>query len=422
MAEDREVSPALSLNVVDALATVEDNELTPSPTGLKGKQRATKRRHSETSSSSKSSSSSSSSSSSDNSDSDDFASCKDGDYKRRKKRKSSPERKATPKTQATRRDTSPDPGSEMVKYLANKFTSYVPDKDIQETVLDANPVPNIQCLQTPKIDDYLGEIFETMGKSYGKESDNSLVKVQSRVSNVMGPLGKLWLALEEKHQTSLAKPHKALFGKTFYKALHKATQLRKSSKEISHHITSPPHQKIQKNGANRNVVMKYQPFRQGPSFQSRGGGRPTQFRGRGSGYRGSGYRGDKGYPFKGKSLLITFEVKRRSPESHLSPLRPGSGHSTTDCSAEHLGLDTSISHLPLPLAGRLQYFQKNWECLTGDQFILQIVSGGQNTISGIPCSKQTSSSPHSYPIRKGKNHAGSCWSAAEGSDSGGLST
>jgi hypothetical protein len=56
---------------------------------------------------------------------------------------------------------------DMVKYLANKFTSYLPDKDIQETVLDANPVPNIQCLQAPKIDDYLGEIFETMCKSYG---------------------------------------------------------------------------------------------------------------------------------------------------------------------------------------------------------------------------------------------------------------
>ncbi len=80
---------------------------------------------------------------------------------------------------------------DMVKYLVNKFTSYVPDKDSQEKVLDANPVPNIQCLKTPKIDDYLGEIFETSGKSYGKESDNSLVKVQPRVSNVMGPLGKL---------------------------------------------------------------------------------------------------------------------------------------------------------------------------------------------------------------------------------------
>ena len=31
---------------------------------------------------------------------------------------------------------------DMVKYLVNKFTSYVPDKDIQEKVLDANyPVP-----------------------------------------------------------------------------------------------------------------------------------------------------------------------------------------------------------------------------------------------------------------------------------------
>ncbi|CAB3996761.1 Hypothetical predicted protein, partial [Paramuricea clavata] len=235
-------------------------------------------------------------------------------------------------------------------------------------------------------------------------------------------------SLLKKHPTSLAKPHKTLFGKKFYKALHKATQLRKSSKEISHHITGPPHQKIQKNGANRNVVMKYQPFRQGPSFQSRGGGRPTQFRGRESGYRGSGYRGDKGYPFKGKSLLITFEVKRRSPESHLSPLRPGSGHSTTDCSAEHPScLEKSRArYINFTLASTPcretpvfpeKLGMSNWGSVYSADSL-----GGQNTISGNPCSKQTSSSPHSYPVRKGKNQAGSCGNAAEGSVSGGLST
>ncbi len=96
MAQDRPVSPSLSVIAGDGVESVQDNELTPSPTGLKGKQRSTKRRHSETSSSSKGSSNSSSLSYSDNSDSDEFASRKDSDCKRRKKRVSSPKRKATP--------------------------------------------------------------------------------------------------------------------------------------------------------------------------------------------------------------------------------------------------------------------------------------------------------------------------------------
>ena len=71
------------------------------------------------------------------------------------------------------------------------------DKSIHETVLDSNPVPSIDCLKTPAVDDYLVEIFESLGKSYGRESDNNLSKVQSRLTNVMGPLGKLWLTLEK---------------------------------------------------------------------------------------------------------------------------------------------------------------------------------------------------------------------------------
>ncbi|XP_015770157.1 PREDICTED: uncharacterized protein LOC107348613 [Acropora digitifera] len=56
---------------------------------------------------------------------------------------------------------------------------------------------NKRCLNTPKVDDYLGEIFESLNKSFDKESDSTLSKTQARISNVMGPLGKLWLNLEE---------------------------------------------------------------------------------------------------------------------------------------------------------------------------------------------------------------------------------
>ena len=85
----------------------------------------------------------------------------------------------------------------MEEFLSDKFTHYVKDKTIQYSVLDSNPLPEVNCLNTPKVDDYLGEIFESLNKSYGKESDGTLSKTQARISNVMGPLGRLWLNLEE---------------------------------------------------------------------------------------------------------------------------------------------------------------------------------------------------------------------------------
>jgi len=152
----------------------------------------------------------------------------------------------------------------------------------------------VKCLNTPKVDDYLGEIFESLNKSYGKESDNTLSKTQARISNVMGPLGKLLVNLEEvrtgkstdeldlfecltlveqsithlgqanvsltyarrlgilgrltgdakkakkllgKHESSLTQSQKSLFGKKFYKAQRTATKFRKSTKKISTHLS-----------------------------------------------------------------------------------------------------------------------------------------------------------------------------------------
>ena len=184
----------------------------------------------------------------------------------------------------------------MKEYLNEKFKIFVKDKAIQESVLDLNPVPDAESLKTPKVDGYLDEIFETLGKSYGRESDGTLSKTQARINNVMGPLGKLWLNLENirtgessdeldlfgcltlveqsvtllgqanvsltyarrlsilgrltgdmkkakkllnKHESSLSSSHKNLFGKRFYKALSKATKIRKSTKDISHHLSGP---------------------------------------------------------------------------------------------------------------------------------------------------------------------------------------
>ena len=64
---------------------------------------------------------------------------------------------------------------------------------IQESVLDLNPVPDAE---SPKVNGHFSETFETLGKSYGRERDGTLSKTQARINNVMEPLGKLWLNLE----------------------------------------------------------------------------------------------------------------------------------------------------------------------------------------------------------------------------------
>jgi len=85
----------------------------------------------------------------------------------------------------------------MHKNMNEKFKIYVKDKAIQESVLDSNPIPDAESLKIPKVDGYLNDIFDTLGKSYGRESDGTLSKTQARINNVMGPLGKLWLNLEK---------------------------------------------------------------------------------------------------------------------------------------------------------------------------------------------------------------------------------
>ena len=54
---------------------------------------------------------------------------------------------------------------DIQRHLHEKLTSYVKDKEIQESVLETNPISEVKCLKSPKVDEYLDEIFELLGKS-----------------------------------------------------------------------------------------------------------------------------------------------------------------------------------------------------------------------------------------------------------------
>ena len=372
----------------------------------------------------------------------------------------------------------------MEEYLSDKFTHYVKDKTIQDSVLDSNPLPEVNCLNTPKVDDYLGEIFESLNKSYGKESDGTLSKTQARISNVMGPLGRLWLNLEEvrtgkspeeldlfeclrlveqsvtllgqanvsltyarrlavlgrltgdakkakkllsKHESCLTQSQRNLFGKKFYKALRTATKIRKSTKEISTHLSGSSRPRpasfkgsvsTRKETFRQDTRTAHQPFRGGPPSRGRGGGRSVSFRARGSSH--------KGY-FKGK--FVRFRIQKRSPESSTQspdanqisggtesggsgqcpPCINGNGH------GHHNSVQTpSVSREAPTLPEQLETTDSGSVYFGND-------CGNSDSFYQFSTSESCSSSDISQSVRKSCHSPGDIGDAPERGNSGGLS-
>ena len=65
----------------------------------------------------------------------------------------------------------------MVGYVIEHFEKWIKETDVQETILDDNPVP--ENMGGPKaIDDYLKEMLLEAKKSRELEQDRSLEKIQ----------------------------------------------------------------------------------------------------------------------------------------------------------------------------------------------------------------------------------------------------
>ena len=335
----------------------------------------------------------------------------------------------------------------MEAYLNDKFTHYVKDKAIQESVLDSNPLPEVKCLNTPKVDDYLGEIFESLNKSYGKESDSTLSKTQARISNVMGPLGKLWLNLEEvctgksteeldlfeclslveqsvtllgqandsltyacrlgilgqltgdakkakkvltKHESCLTQSQKSLFGKKFYKALRTATKIRNLPRkylliyQVLQGLVMPLSRAQPLPGKRVSGRIPEPPI---SPFEEA----PHLVVGVGADLCHSGPEAPTTEDTL-KASLSDLESKR----DHLNQT-PNPQMLTKTLEVQNqvvpvnvhpaltaMGMDTSILSRPLQLAGRLQHFLSNWKLLTQAQFILEMVVGIQIPFTTFP--------------------------------------
>ena len=81
----------------------------------------------------------------------------------------------------------------MAKYVNQLFEKYIPDKDIEESLLVENPVPsNINVVR--QLDDFVKSIVH---QSNVIPMDSIMEKFQEKLRDVLGPLCKAWDSLEK---------------------------------------------------------------------------------------------------------------------------------------------------------------------------------------------------------------------------------
>ena len=89
----------------------------------------------------------------------------------------------------------------MASYANDNSEKYIPEKDVKEAILIKTPRPeNLDPVK--KLGDYLQEHLKQKKRPQDVAIDNTLEKVQDKVLNIMGPLLKLWLMLEQVNSGS----------------------------------------------------------------------------------------------------------------------------------------------------------------------------------------------------------------------------
>ena len=83
----------------------------------------------------------------------------------------------------------------LAKYANEQFSLYTPEKVLQESIMNKNPIPR-NVHPPKKMDDFMRELLLEKRNHFEITSDTNLVKLQQRLLDVMGPLSKIWATVE----------------------------------------------------------------------------------------------------------------------------------------------------------------------------------------------------------------------------------
>ena len=76
-----------------------------------------------------------------------------------------------------------------------RFATYVPEKDLKDSIMNENPVP-LNIHKPHVLDDFLKELMEEQNKSYQINIEKMLERLQHKTVNIMGPLSRVSLSLD----------------------------------------------------------------------------------------------------------------------------------------------------------------------------------------------------------------------------------
>ena len=91
----------------------------------------------------------------------------------------------------------------MLSYVLKQFHSFIPNPELENSILKYNPIPSNVPPPAP-LDDFLRGILEENHKYNHKylqmQEDKLLQKMQQKVLYVLGPLSKIWQKIEDSTQ------------------------------------------------------------------------------------------------------------------------------------------------------------------------------------------------------------------------------
>ena len=82
------------------------------------------------------------------------------------------------------------------KFVAKYFLEYMGETAIKQSIKKSNPMPNHAALLAPTMDTDILGLLTPVAKIPAASNDGSFRRVQSKLLDVMGPLGKLWQNLD----------------------------------------------------------------------------------------------------------------------------------------------------------------------------------------------------------------------------------
>ena len=95
----------------------------------------------------------------------------------------------------------------MADYVRDNFEKYIQEKGLKENIMIPNPKPD-NIAPVRRMDGYLTELLKEKRKTQELASDATLEKIQNRTNDIMGPLSRLWYAVDRvATQVEEKNPH-----------------------------------------------------------------------------------------------------------------------------------------------------------------------------------------------------------------------